>query len=85
MIDLMENNWLSPLSPDESALVSLSTGTLTPPGVANDLLRAFDMREEAYQTFNRTGLDDDPLSVKFHDKMTKQKLNTFSPMSTKTS
>ena len=32
LIDLMENNWLNPLSPDESDLVSLSTGTVTPTG-----------------------------------------------------
>ena len=85
MIDLMDNNWRYPLYPDESDLVSLSNGTLTPPGVANNLLRAFEMGEEAYQTFKRTILYDDPPSVKFHDKMTKQRLNTFSTMSTKTS
>ena len=71
LIDLMENNWLNPPSPDESYLVSLSTGTVTPPVVVKDLLRAFDVGEEAYQTFKRTRLDDDPPSVKFHDTMTK--------------
>ena len=71
LIDFMENNWLNPLSPDESYLVSLSTGTVTPPAVVKDLLRAFDVGEEAYQTFKRARLDDDPPSVKFHDTMTK--------------
>ena len=33
----------------------------------------------------RTRLDDDPSSVKFHDTMTKQRLKTFSTISTKTS
>ena len=36
LIDLMENNWLNPLTPDESDLVSLSTGTVAPPAVAKD-------------------------------------------------
>ena len=66
------------LTPDESHLVNLSTGTVTPPVVVEDLLRAFEVREELYQSFKRTRLDDDPSSVKFHDKMTKQRLKTFS-------
>ena len=53
LLDLMENNWLNPLSPGESDLVSLSTGTVTPPAVVTDLLRAFDVGEEAFQTFKR--------------------------------
>ena len=85
LIDLMENNWLNPLSPDESDLVSLPTGTVTPPAVVKDLLRAVDVDEEAYQTFKRTRLDDDTPSVKFHDTMIKQRLTTFSTVSTKTS
>ena len=60
LIDLMENNWLNPLSPDESDLVSLSIGTMAPPAVVNDLLRALEVGEEAYQTFRWTRLDDDP-------------------------
>ena len=85
LIDMMENNWLNTLSPDESYLVSLSTGTVAPPAMVNDLLRAFEVGEEAYQTFKLTILDDDPPSVKFHDKMTKQRLKTFSTISTTTS
>ena len=81
----MENNWLNPLSPDEAYLISLSTGTVAPSAVVRDLLRALDVGEEAYQTFERTGLDDDPPSVKFHDKTAKQRLKTFSTFSTKTS
>ena len=85
LIDLIENNWLNPLSPDESDLVSLSTGTMAPPAVVKDLLRALEVGEEAYQTFKQTRLDDDHLpSVKFHDKMTKQILKTLSTIGTKT-
>ena len=85
LIDLMDNNWLNPLSPDESDLGSLSTGTVTPPAVVNDVLRAVDVEEEAYQTYTSTRLDDDPSSVKFQDTMTEQRLKTFSTISTKTS
>ena len=84
LIDLMENNWLNPLSPDESDLVNLSTGTVTPPAVVKDL-RALAVGEEAYMMFKRTRLDDNPSSVKCHDKTTKQRLNTFSTISTNTS
>ena len=84
-VDLMENNWLNPLSPDELDLVSLCTGIVAPPAVVKGLLRAFKVGEEAYQTFKWTRLDDNPPSVKFHDKITKQRLKTFSTISTKTS
>ena len=63
----MENNWLNPLSPDESYLISLFTGTAAPTAVVKDLLRALEVGEEAYQTFEGTGLDNDPPSVKFRD------------------
>ena len=85
LINLMENNWLNPLSPDESYLISLSTGTVAPPAVGKGLLRALKVGEEAYQTFEGIGLDDDPPSVKFHDKTAKQRLKMFSTISTKTS
>ena len=58
---------------------------MTPPAVVKDLLRAFDVGEEGYQMFKRATLDDDPLSVKIHDTMTKQGLKTLSTISTKTS
>ena len=75
---------MNPLSPDESDLVSLSTGTVAPPVVVKDLLRALVVGEETYQTYKWTRLDDDPPSVKFHDKMTKQRLKTLSTISTNT-
>ena len=80
----MENNLLNPLSPDEYYLISLFTGTVAPRAVVKDLLRALEVGEEAYQTCKGTRLDDDPPSVKFHDKTAKQRLKTFSTISTKT-
>ena len=81
----MENNWLIPLSHDESDLVSLPTGTVAPPAVVKDFLRALELREEAYQTLKWTRLDDDPPAVKFHNKTTKKRPKTFSTISIKTS
>ena len=52
--------------------------------MVNDLLRAFEVGVEAYQTIKLTILDDDPPSVTFHDRMTKQMLKTFSTISKKT-
>ncbi len=85
LIDLMENNWLNPLSTGGTNLVSLSTGSMAPSDVTWDLLKALETGEEAYQVFRQTRLDEDPPSLKFHDKMTKQSLKTFSNVSTKTS
>lgn len=84
LIDLMENNWLNPMSTGETDLVSLSTGSMAPPDVTWDLLKALEIGEEAYQVFKQTRLDEDPPSLKFHDKMNKQSLKTFSNVSTKT-
>lgn len=84
LIKLIENNWLSHVSPDELDLICLTTGTTAPPDVIRDLLSALEKGEEAYQLFKQTRLDADPPSVKFHDKMAKQSLKTFSNVSTKT-
>ena len=60
LIDLMENNWLNPLSPGESDLVSLSNGTVALRAVVKDLLRTLEVEEEAYTTFKLTRLDEIP-------------------------
>ena len=51
------------ISLDGSDLVSLPTGTVAPPAVVYDLLREFEVGEEAYQTFKQTRLDDCPPTV----------------------
>jgi len=58
LFDLMENNWLSPMSPDEIYLVNLFTGTVAQPDVARNLLRALDIGEETCQVFKQTRLDE---------------------------
>lgn len=81
LTDLMENNWLNPMSPDEEDLVSLSTGTVAPPEVSRDVLRAHVVGEAAYQEF-KASLDEDQ-QEKFHSKLKKQGLKTFTNVSVK--
>jgi len=39
--------------------------------------------EEAYEMFKKMHLEEDPPTMKFHDKMTKQNLKTFSNVDVK--
>ncbi|KAK3869740.1 hypothetical protein Pcinc_015599 [Petrolisthes cinctipes] len=77
----MENTWLNHMCPDEEDLVSLSTGTVAPPEVSRDLLRAHAVGEAALQEF-KTRLDEDQ-QEKFHSKLKKQGLKTFANLSVK--
>lgn len=44
LIDLMENTWFNPMSPDENDIFSLSTGYKTPLDVIRDLLKAHEKK-----------------------------------------
>ena len=57
---------------------------MAPPAVVKGLLGAFEVGEEEYQKFKQTILDVDPPSVKLHDNIKKQRLKSFSTISTKT-
>jgi len=46
--------------------------------VAKDLLEAYRIGEDAYQTFKQERLQEDAPSTQFHDRITKKKLKTFS-------
>jgi len=67
---------LNPLSPDNVELVSLSTATVAPPDVANDLIDAHRIGEAAYQAFRQEQLEANSATIQFHDKMTKNKLKS---------
>ena len=84
LLDLIENSWINPLSPDPSDIVNLSTGILAPEDITDDLLKARRVGEEAYQDFKSSRLEQEEPTVKFHDKLPKQKLKTFSNMNKKT-
>eukprot|EP00058_Branchiostoma_floridae_P015563 XP_002601051.1 hypothetical protein BRAFLDRAFT_102389 [Branchiostoma floridae] len=81
LVDLMENNWINPMSSEEPDLVSLSTDSVAHPSL--HISNAHQMGEDAYVSFRRNRLEQDPPEVKFHDKLTKLKLKTFSNIGTK--
>ena len=58
---------------------------MAPTYVANYLLGAHQVGEEAYQVFKNKRLEEAPPTMKFHDKMTKQNLKTFSNVNAKKS
>ena len=78
LVQLMETSRLNRFGPDQDKFVSLSPSTVAPPNVANDLLEAHRIGEEAYQSFKRERLEVSSPKMQFHDKMTKKKLKTFS-------
>ena len=41
LVDLMETSWINPLRHDQVEFTSLSTATVAPSDIANDLLKAF--------------------------------------------
>ena len=71
------------MCPEKTELVSLSTDTVAPADVAKDLLGAHQVGEEAYQMFKKKCLEEALPTMKFHDKMTKQNLKTFSNVNAK--
>ena len=77
LVQLMETSWLNPFKIENDEFVSLSSPTVAPSDIAKDLLDAHRFGEEAYQTFKRERLETDAPSIKFHDKITKLKLKTF--------
>ena len=84
LIDLAENSWINPFREEQDSFVNLATGTLAPIAIANDLLHAHTVGEEAYQKFKTSRLEKDQSdAVDFYAKMKKQKLKTFSNIATK--
>ena len=85
IISILQNTWLNTFNPDLQDLVCLSTGKVATPDVEYDLLRAKDIGEKAYQLFREQRLQSSPPKVKFHDKITKAKLKTFTHLNKKVS
>ncbi len=67
-VELMQNNWINPMSHDETDLVHLSTGVLAPPNAVRDLLKTHQIGDEAYKIF-RERLEKDPPDVNCHEQM----------------
>ena len=75
--------WISPYQSEQQDLVCLSTGKVATPEIEHDLLKAKEIGEQAYRTFSEQRLESEPTKVKFHEKMTKLQLKTFSDLNKK--
>lgn len=77
-VELMEKSLVNPLSSDQCDIISLSTGIAVSPDIANDLLQAHQTGEVAYKKCRSECLEKESPDTKFHDRMKKQNLKTFS-------
>ena len=81
LVDLMEDSLINPFREEQDSLVNIATGAVAPVEIANDLMNAHKVGEDAYQEFKTGRLEkDDP--VNFYAPMKKQKSKTFSEMYT---
>jgi len=62
-------------------LSSISTGAVATSAIAEYLATAYKVGEAAYADFKTTRLESQPPTVRFNDKLKKQKLKTFSALS----
>ena len=76
LVDLMDKEWINPFGSDPMELTSLSTGTVVPPDVASNLLKAIEIGEKAYKEFHVDRIESREKC--FHDTLSKQKLKTVS-------
>lgn len=75
--------WTNPFDCQAQDLICLSTGKKATEEVALDLLQAKTVGESAYRKFSKERLEPNDSEVKFHDKMSKTKLKTFSHLNKK--
>lgn len=84
LTEMLERNWINPFSTNSDLMV-ISTGVAAPENVSNDLLKAKDHGTKAYEKFRDERLKRDPPKTKFHERLVKQNLKTFSDLKVKTS
>ena len=77
LVDIMENSWRNPFDGPED-LMSLSTGKVATTEVQKDLLNAREQGELAFTKFKQERMQAGEASTKFHDRLPKLKLKTFS-------
>ena len=83
LVAMLQSHWLDPFTSVQQDLVCLSTGKVAPPKIQQDLLTAKAVGEKAYQTFHIKRLKSQPPQIKFHDTITKAKLQTFTKLNKK--
>jgi hypothetical protein len=79
LTDTLENNWINPFAA-QNDLACLSTGSVAPEDIREDLLSAKGKGEDAYTTFRKTRLEAEQPTQSFYDRLPKQQLKTFSNM-----
>ena len=80
IVNLLENNWANPSDNRNTELVSLSSGAVPSESICNDLTKAQEIGEHAFQMFVTEWLERSHPSRKFTDPIRKQKLKSFSSM-----
>ena len=73
IIDMLENNWINPISMEPRDLVSISTGIAVPHDICADLLTAKQKGEVAYMAHVKR-LE---MGTGFHETIKKLKIQTF--------
>ena len=81
--DLLEDCWVNPFNPTDTELVKISSGTVAPDPIKQDLLGALSGGEEAYSLFKTKCIHSEKSGEHFFDKMTKMKLKTFTEIKKK--
>ena len=79
-VNLLENNWTYPSDDRNTELISLSSDTVPSESICNDLTKAQEIGEHAFQIFVTERLERNHPSKKFTDPIRKQKLKSFSSM-----
>ena len=72
-------DWVNPFV-EKQDLINSSTEKTAPRYIASDLLKAYEIDEQAYTAFKGERLASDPPAKKFHDPMKTNRLKTFSNM-----
>ena len=72
-------DWVNPFV-EKQDLISISTEKTAPRDIASDLLKAYEIGEQAYACFKGERLDRDPPANKYHEPMKTNRLKTFSNM-----
>ena len=73
------NDWVNPFV-EKQDLISISTAKPAPRDIASDLLKGYEIGEQAYASFKGESLERDPPAKKFNDPMKTNRLKTFSNM-----
>ena len=78
-VDGLIKDWINPFVEKQDP-ISISTATTAPRDIASDLLKAYEIGQQAYASFKCDRLERDPPAKKFYDPVKTNRLKTFSNM-----